>query len=87
MQNIEKNIHLLLHQRIKSFTLNSEIIEINRVDPINSFIEYKFGRYQKAHWNSPGIPGELVRKGHEVTLCIFTGQPWRLIVDGAPYVI
>lgn len=80
--DIEEQIHWLLQDEAKIGFIDDEPIEIYRENASKPYLEYKNGRYEKANWNSPGRAGALVQQGHTITICIFTGAPWKLLIDG-----
>jgi hypothetical protein len=84
MQNLYKTFHFWLHTDFLKIRLTdqSEWIEINRDLPDRPYLEYESGRYERASSNTPGRAGQLVRYGNQVTICMFTGKPWVLIING-----
>lgn len=82
MSDIEKEIHQLLHSNKEKAIINGKVLEVISANPERPYIEHDFGRYEKANSNSPGRAGRLVLAGNEITICMFTHTPWKLLING-----
>jgi hypothetical protein len=72
----------VLHSTASSITLNETEVPIEIGHGNKRYLQFGTTTYEKATYTSPGKAGERVREGYEVTICVTTGRPWRLIVNG-----
>lgn len=82
-QEQERLIHFVLHHESStSVMLNGEKVLVEIGQGNKRYLQYGITTYEKATRNSPGKAGEYVQDNLEVTICITTGRPWRLLVNG-----